>query len=70
MTEIDRVLWLLLDGKWHTLDKVSEVLQIDVEKLAKIAIFLEEFSFIEFNAPRIRITTETKKLLEKIAGSN
>lgn len=67
MTKIGRVLWLLLDEKWHTLDKVSEALQIEVGKLEKIATFLEEFSFIEFNAPRIKIRTETKKLLEKIA---
>lgn len=65
MTKIDRVLWHLLDGKWHTLNKVSEALQIDIEKLEKIATFLDKFNFIEFNAPRVRITPETKKLLEE-----
>ena len=70
MTKIDRVLWLLLDGKWHTLNKVSEAIQIDMAKLEKIATFLEEFNFIEFNAPRVRITPETKKLLEDIGNLN
>lgn len=70
MTKIDQMLWLLQDGKWHTLNKVSEALQIDIEKLEKIATFLEEFNFIEFNAPTVRITPETKKLLEEIRNLN
>ena len=70
MTKIDRVLWLLLDGNWHTLNKVSEALETDIAKLEKIAKFLEEFDFIEFKAPRLRITPETKKLLEEIKNLN
>lgn len=64
MTKIDQVLWLLLDGKWHTLNRVAQAVQVDMGKLEKIITLLEEFKFIEFNASRVRITLETKKLLE------
>lgn len=70
MTKIDRMLWLLLDGKWHTLNNLSEALQTDIAKLEKIATFLQEFNFIEFNPPRVRITPETKKFLKEIRSLN
>jgi len=47
LSEIDEVLWLLKDGKWHDLREIKEKCSLPESKV-KIAIsFLWEYAFIE-----------------------
>ena len=48
MSVIDRILWLLKDGKWHDLKEITEKVSLPRFK-AEIAVsFLSEYDFIQF----------------------
>lgn len=66
MDKIDELLRFLSDGSWHTIDEAAKSLQTTPEKLEKMAKLLEEFNFIQFDGRNLRITKETKKILETI----
>jgi len=66
MSQIDGVLMFLLDGTWHDLIEVSNILQINYEKLEKIVKLLTEFNFIEISEHNVRVTVDTKKFLKSI----
>jgi hypothetical protein len=48
-----RILEILNDGKWHTLNEIQQKTAIDQKQAEQAICFLEEYSFI--------ITDETKK---------
>ena len=49
MSTIDEILWLLEDGKWHSLEKIAEKAEISKLKAEMVASFLDEYDFIQMN---------------------
>lgn len=49
MWVIDEILWLLKDGKWHSLGEISKKTSINESRAQKITSFLSSYSFIEFD---------------------
>lgn len=43
---IARILELLKDGKWHTLQEIQQRTKVDKDQIYRITDFLEKYSFI------------------------
>ena len=68
MSVIDRILWLLKDGKWHDLKEITEKVSLPRFK-AEIAVsFLSEYDFIQFNgnAKRVRLQPSMLDFIDEI----
>jgi len=63
MKSLDRILELIRDSKWHTIEEVRKEFFLPGEKLDKILIFLQEETFIDKEHGRLRITSRGLKLL-------
>jgi len=66
MSQVDEVLTLLLDGKWHSIPIIAGILGIKEDKLRRMLQLLEEFNFIESENEKIRISLETKKFIQSV----
>jgi len=66
MSQIDNVLLLIIDEKWHNLTEIAHTLKITHQKLEKIIELLKEFSFIQHEKTRIRISPDIKELIESL----
>ena len=60
-SKIARVLEILGDGRWHTLDEIQKKIKIDEAQLQKIMEFLSEYNFI------VRNSAGKKVKLDKLA---
>ncbi len=47
--QIDKVIELLKDGKWHTIKEVSQKSKLHEFKIEILADFLADYSFLELN---------------------
>lgn len=47
--EIENVIELLKDGKWHTIKEISQKSKIHEFKIEMITDFLADYSFLELN---------------------
>ena len=47
MSNIDEILWLLKDGKWHDLKEIAEKVALPQDKVEMVASFLAEYDFIQ-----------------------
>jgi len=63
MSKIDAILFSLLDGKWHNLSEITNMLSIDRWRVEKVVNLLADFAFIHINESDVRITSETKEFL-------
>ncbi|MEM2146671.1 MAG: hypothetical protein QW279_15015 [Candidatus Jordarchaeaceae archaeon] len=70
MSQIDNILLLLLDDKWHNFTEIACTLKITHQKLGKVIKFLKEFSFIQYEKTRIRISSDIKELIEWLEGQS
>ncbi|MCW4035134.1 MAG: hypothetical protein NWF03_07200 [Candidatus Bathyarchaeota archaeon] len=67
MTDIDDILWLLKDGKWHDTKEVTVKAELTEFKTEKVLSFLKEYNFIQVtNDGRIRIQPSIRQFLEEI----
>lgn len=68
MSAIDKVLFLLKDGNWHTLKEITEKVSLSKSKLEKVAVFLKEYGFIKLNRETkdLKIQSTIRKFLEEI----
>lgn len=66
MSQVDEVLTLLLDGKWHGIPIIAGILGIKKDKLRRMLQLLEEFNFIESENEKIRISHDTKKFIQSV----
>jgi hypothetical protein len=47
--KIENAIELLKDGKWHTIEEISQKTRLHKFKIELLADFLADYSFIEFN---------------------
>ena len=61
----DRLLDMLSDGKWHHIDQVSQALELGDSEVQKIAGFLSQFNFVEFDEKtgRVKMTVDFQKIV-------
>jgi hypothetical protein len=52
--KIETVIELLKDGKWHTIDEISQKTRLHQFKIELLADFLADYSFITFNKKQHR----------------
>lgn len=70
--DIDRLLDLLIDGKWYTIKEITDKTRIEEHKVKLVTSFLREFQFarIDKKTGRIRLNTSTKEFLEKLGKAD
>jgi len=68
LPQIDTILDVLIDGKWHDLKKISEETQLQEFKVEMVANFLAEYDFIELNKKdqKTRLTPPLLNFLRKV----
>jgi len=68
LPQIDEILDVLKNGKWHDLKKISEETQLQGLKVELITNFLAEYDFIELNEKerKTRLTPQLLDFLRKI----
>ena len=68
MSEINELLELLLDDKWHDLGQVGEKLRMHEFRVELIASFLAEYEFVSLDKEgrRIRLAPSVQRFLKKI----
>jgi len=66
--QIDQILDLLKNGKWHDLKEISQKTQLQKLKVELLADFLAEYNFIELNKEEqiTRLTPTLLNFLNKI----
>jgi len=64
---IFKMLELLDDGRWHTLNDILSKIELDRSRQKKVIKFLKEYNFIilDENEQRVRLDTAFRKLLFK-----
>jgi len=62
---IARVLEILIDGEWHTLEGVRRKTKVSRNQIQQIAEFLEEYEFVTLDEAkrRMRIGEAVRKFL-------
>ncbi len=67
MPSLDTVLELLRDGKWHRLEDIVKKLELQEDRVKKIAEFLEKYDFIQLDgeSKRAKLTTCLQEFLVK-----
>ena len=55
----------LEDGKWHNLDQLKQLMNLNDHEMKEITRFLSQYDFAEFDeeASRVRINKDFKKIL-------
>ncbi len=64
MDFIDRILKLLRDSKWHSIEEVEKNISVPEHKIHYALGFLNEQAFINIQNDRIMITPKGLKLME------
>jgi DNA-binding IclR family transcriptional regulator len=69
---IDKLLDMLMDGKWHTAKEITDKTRIEENKARLITSFLREFQFIQEDKKtgRIRLSALTKELFQKLGKTD
>ncbi len=63
MQYIDRMLELLRDSKWHSLDEIKNEIPVSADQLNEILSFLQDQSFINRDNEKLRITQRGLRFL-------
>lgn len=53
--QIDKIIELLKDGKWHTIKEISQKSKLHEFKIEILADFLARYSFLELNKKERRV---------------
>lgn len=61
---IDRILELLQDFRWHSIEEINKETTIPDEKLNQILLFLQEQFLISKENEKLRITPKGLKFLD------
>jgi len=70
LPQIDEILDVLKNGKWHDLKEISEKTQLQGLKVELLTDFLAEYDFIKLNKKehKTRLTQPLLDFLRKIQG--
>jgi hypothetical protein len=68
MTEIDKFFEVLKDGKWHSINEITNKTKMKENNLKLVTSFLEEFSFIHVDKEKkkAKLDSPTRKFLQKL----
>jgi predicted transcriptional regulator len=56
MNSLDRILELLQDAQWHSIDEIKRVISLPSDKLKEVVCFLQKQSFIDKKNGELKIT--------------
>ena len=56
--KVGKVLEVLKDGKWHTLEEVQRMISLKRNQIQQIAEFLERYEFVTVDEARKRMRIE------------
>ena len=62
MNSLDKILELLQDTQWHSLDEIKRVISLPSDKLNEVVYFLQKEAFVDKKDSKIRITCTGLKL--------
>jgi hypothetical protein len=67
--KISRVLELLGDGKWHGMQEVQQLMNLNEREIQEITRFLSKYDFAEVDKAnkRVRATRDFQKILAQSA---
>jgi len=68
LPQIDNIVELLKDGKWHTIKEISKKTNLHEFKIEILTQFLADYSFLEFKKKekRAKLTTIFTDFLKKL----
>ena len=68
---MSRILEILNDGKWHTLNEIQQKAEIEQEQAEQAISFLEEYNFIitDEAKKKARLDQKTQQFLTRTATS-
>jgi hypothetical protein len=68
MAALDKIIWLLKDGRWLNLKEVTEKIELPKIKTELALSFLTEYNFIQLNekTKKIRLVPSTRKFIQEI----
>ena len=55
MLSLDKILLILKDGNWHTIQSISESINVPQDKMTHIIGFLTEFDFIQLDGTQKKV---------------
>jgi len=63
---LDNILELLIDGKWHRIGDLSNTLELPAPRLIGILHFLSEHGFVDYRESdrAVKIQAQLKELME------
>jgi len=66
-----KILELLSDGEWHTLDEIRKRTELTKRNITRIIQFLEEYNFVAVNEEegKIRLNDNVRKFLAQTVKS-
>ena len=69
MPEVDDILKLLENGKWHDLKEIGKKIQLQYLDIASITKFLSKYNFIKLDKERrkAKLDSSTQDFLKKIS---
>ncbi len=63
MIHLDRILDMLLDSHWHSIDEIKKEIPMQEDKLNEVLYFLKEQGYISRENEKLRITPRGLKFL-------
>jgi DNA-binding IclR family transcriptional regulator len=64
MKDLDKILELMRDSNWHSLEELRKEITLPSEKLDNVLSFLQEQGFVDKEDEKLRITPAGLRLLE------
>jgi hypothetical protein len=70
--DIDKLLEVLIDGKWHTIEEIVQKTDIEEYRAKLVIAFLQQFQFIQIDekTEKIKLSTSMRQFLEKLGDPN
>jgi predicted transcriptional regulator len=70
-TKMEKILKLLSDGEWHTVDEIQERIRLTGSKVKRVIEFLKEYNLviIDEGEHRIRLNDSVRKFLTQTVKS-
>ncbi len=64
MDFVDRILKLLIDSRWHSIEELEKNISVPKDKISQILGFLYEQAFVNIQNKKIMITDKGLKLMQ------
>ena len=69
MLSLDKILLILKDGNWHSIQSISESINVPQDKMTHIIGFLTEFDFIQLDntQKKVKLQPPLFKFINELA---